>query len=317
MMQQLPSMPQRVGSPPKRSALSVRPVLCFAGLAAACAFTRPREQMLLTVIDAHHDAFSTLDASLRSAPPELFDCGLACVGLHSDLVWLGLLGQWLPLLPMSGDAVTAWLDVVGAPQILLLVLTAGYLLRKLFGEGHLSACFDRTLRKARLHTLATASVCPTGLVHWLHAACALFACASGDFDETLGRKTILLLYAAAGACSALAAVVTQMIFGRRSIPRSSVSGATMGLILLRAAAMPETPVDLGAISLPPLRVALLHLGLDALSNNSGYGIEKLLALVGAAVLVAAVQPQLRGLFAETMAGGWDWRALLSQARAAL
>ena len=243
-------------------------------------------------------------------------------------------------------------------------LSRRHLLRKLLprsvAEGHLSVSFDSFLRRKRVHSVVMSAFSPVGLVHWLHAVAALIAVSSGSFDETLGRTRLLALYAGAGACSSIAAVLTQVVFGRRAQARSSVSGALMGLLLLRAAAMPDVsarhprhisapwsllhltaassispppprslaprplaqvPIDLGTATLPPLRVALIHIGLDAVSNAlpppPAVGLEKLLPLLGAAGLVSAVQPQLRELFAGATAGGWDWKAMLEYFKAAI
>ena len=81
-------------------------------------------------------------------------------------------------------------------------------------------------------------------------------------------------------------------------------------------------MDLGAVSQPPLRLALLHLLLDAFSNSAGgIGVDKLLAMAGAAALVAYVQPHVRELFAGAVAAGsesgWDLSAILENLKAAI
>jgi len=48
---------------------------------------------------------------------------------------------------------------------------------------------------------------------------------------------------------------------------AQVSGAALGMLLLRASALPDEPLDLGAISLRPLRAILLHVLLDGASNS--------------------------------------------------
>jgi membrane associated rhomboid family serine protease len=238
----------------RSSVLRWRPALCLAGLSAACMITRPREASLLTAIDGAHDAFGhVLDAGLKSEPLDFYDCGLACVGVHSDLIWLGMLGQWLPLLPASLGALDAWKSLVGAPQVLMLALTFGYLLRKLlprsFTDAHLSAS-SKSL--ARPHALLLSAMSPAGLVHWLHMCCVLLACSSGSFDETIGRKRLVLLYAAAGACASVACALSQLVLGRgRPRPRSTASGAAMALLLLRSAAMPEVRPVPSALLRPP------------------------------------------------------------------
>ena len=310
----------------KRSALQFRPALCLAGLSAACLITRPREATLLTAIDAAHDAFGhLLDSELKAEPLELLDCGIACIGVHSGLVWLGMLGQWLPLLPASLDMLAAWKEMAGAPQLLLLALTLGYLLRKLLprsiGDAHLSAS-PRSL--SRPHSLVFAAFSPAGLVHWLHMVCVVLVIAAGSFDETIGRTRLLGLYAAAGLCSSLGCAISQLIFGRGRAPaRSTASGAAMAMLLLRVAAMAETPVDLGAMAAPPLRLAAMHVLLDSFSNSAGsaLGIEKLFAMAGAAALVAFAQQNVAELFKSAAAAGaetgWDLSAMASYVKAAL
>ena len=76
-------------------------------------FTRPREAALIAALDSHHEQWGhLLDASLRSSPVEMLDGGLGCVAVHSELIWLGVLGQWLPLLViptnLSWPAYCAW-----------------------------------------------------------------------------------------------------------------------------------------------------------------------------------------------------------------
>ena len=78
----------------------------------------------------------------------------------------------------------------------------------------------------------------------------------------------------------------------------------------------QVRVEVGHFSLPPLRCALLHLLLDTASNAlpppPPRGVEKLLAMVGAAALVGAIRPQMR----EQLAAA-DWRQLWPYLRSAL
>lgn len=240
----MPRIPTALGPKHRGSKFCVRPILCLAALSAACAMTRPREAALVTAIDAHHDAWGHLLAEgLREEPVELIDAGLGCVAVHSELVWLGLLGQWLPLLPAGTAALGPWATSVDAPALLVLALTFFYLLRKLLprsaSDGHLSVSVEGVLLKGRLHSLLTAALSPVGLVHWLHAVAVLVVSGAGLADAGLSRGRLLGLYAAAGACSSLSCVATQLLLGRRAQPRSSVSGAAMGMLLLRSAVLPE------------------------------------------------------------------------------
>lgn len=171
-----------------------RPTLCLAALSAACALTRPREPSLLSAIDAHHSEWGHLleeetAALMRDEPVRLLDGGLATVAVHSDLIWLGLLGQWLPMLPASLEAVTPWLASAGAAQILICALSAFYLLRKVLPQrvtaAHLGVSVDN-IRRGRLHTILAASLSPVGLVHWLHACLAILVCTAG-LEDTASR----------------------------------------------------------------------------------------------------------------------------------
>lgn len=77
----------------------------------------------------------------------------------------------------SRSALGHWSASVGAPQLLLLALTVGYLLRKLLPQSaaaaHLGVSCEGVLRRGRVHTLLTATLAPVGLVHWLHALVVL------------------------------------------------------------------------------------------------------------------------------------------------
>ena len=73
-----------------------------------------------------------------------------------------------------------------------------------------------------------------------------------------------------------------------------VSGAVMGVLLMRAAIAPDELVSVGSWAMPVLRVALMHAALDVGSNAlpNSVGVDKLFSWVGAAVAVAATRPQV-------------------------
>jgi len=312
---------------PRKGGMRWRSTACLAVLSAACVFTRPHETSLVTALDAHREEFGHLvedTLGLEDAGVDVLNLGLGSAAVHGDLVWLGMLGRWLPLLPASADAIDLWMASIGAEQLLMLALSAGYLVRKVVPS--LFATSFRAVLGGKVHTLATSSVAPAGLVHWMHALVVLLVASSGLADVVGGRKQLLGWWVASGAASAVSCVLTQMVFGRRAQLRSSVSGAAMGLLLLRAAAAPTDPIDVGgALSLSPLRCVLIHLLLDHFSNAlpppGARGVEKLLAHFGVAVLVAAVRPQARELVAGALEGaaesGWDWKQMLGYVRAAL
>ena len=321
----------------RRHRMRWRSTVCLAVLSAACVYTRPHETSLITTLDAHREEWGPLFEEALGAAADgpispLLNLGLGSAAVHGELVWIGLLGRWLPLLPTNPEAFGPWAASVGAPPLLLLALTGSYLMSKLlprgFVAGHLSTCFDSLLRRGRLYTLLTATVTPVGLVHWLHALIVLVV-TSAELEPVLsaqygalGRVALLGWWGAAGVVSALSCVLTQLLFGRRAQPRSAVSGAAMGLLLLRAAALPTEPVRVGLVALPPLRCVLLHLLVDHLSNAlpppGALGVEKLLLNVGVALLVATMGQGAR----ELVMGAWhdgdgDWREMLNILRAAL
>ena len=97
--------PRAVASARVRRPPVLRRLVCLGALSAVCFASRPHEPSLLAAIEAHHTASGDLVSDfLRSEPVAFRNVGLASVGLHSDLVWLGLLGQWLPLLPTTIEA---------------------------------------------------------------------------------------------------------------------------------------------------------------------------------------------------------------------
>ena len=323
--------------PSQRRRMRWRSTACLAVLSAACVYTRPHETSLITTLDAHREEWGPLFEEALGAAADgpispLLNLGLGSAAVHGELVWIGLLGRWLPLLPTSPEALGPWAASVGAPPLLLLALTGSYLLSKLlprgFVAGHLSTCFDSLLRRGRLYTLLTATVTPVGLVHWLHALIVLVV-TSAELEPVLsaqygapGRVALLGWWAAAGVVSALSCVLTQLLFGRRAQPRSAVSGAAMGLLLLRAAALPTEPVRVGSVALPPLRCVVLHLLVDHLSNAlpppGVLGVEKLLLNVGVALLVATMGQGARELVLGAWHdGGGDWREMLNILRSAL
>ena len=283
------------------SLFRLKPTLCLGAIAAACVMTRPAEAALVTALDAHHEQWQhVLDPALRSEPVELLEIGLGRLSMHSELIWLGVLGQWLPVLPSSMGGLNHFIASAGAPSLLVLSLTFFYLVRKLIGSSQLSVSFEGLLQKGKLHTLLTSSFSPVGLAHWAHALAVIILVAPG-LEEHYGRKALIGLYAAAGAASAFACVLTQMLFGKRAQPRSSVSGASLGLLLLHAATeVPPPPLEIGGmITLKPLRAVLLHVILDSFSNGlprqfgRSIGIEKLISLLGAGLLIGTLQPPLR------------------------
>ena len=149
-----------------------QPVVCLGLLSCLGAATKPHEPSLLAAIDAYHGAGVGM-----ASPVALRDCGVACIAHHSELVWLGWLGRWLPFLPMSLPAARELLSAAEADQLLVWALLAGYFLRKLLpksvGNAHLSKSFRNVLRQGRVWALLTASFCPSGLVHWVHASTML------------------------------------------------------------------------------------------------------------------------------------------------
>ena len=265
----------------------LRPTLCLAALSYACYRTRPREAPLLSAIDSHYATWAPLlegAGYARDEPVLLRDLGLCCTATHSGLLWLGMMGQWLPLVPLATDALAHWRASAGATQLLVGSLAIGYLVRKLLPRGaverHLSVSLD-AVRRGRLHTLLTSAFSPAGIVHLLHCVVVLLVCVP-QLPNSMGRNGVLGAYAASGAAAAAAAGVTQLIFGRRAQPRTVASAAVMGLLLMRIAADPTSPLDIGGVwSLPPLRAALAHIALDAASNSlpppRPLGIEKVRA----------------------------------------
>ena len=180
----------------RRGGLRLRSSLCLAGLLAACHYTRPREASLVAALDSYHQEWGHLLSGgaemLGESAPELIDAGWACLATHGDLIWLGVLGRWLPLVPLSSDALGAWAAAAGAPQLLLLALTLGYVLGKV-AASQLAVSFDAIFRRARLHTLATSALFPVGLVHWLHALCVVVVGTDGLGELTPTRTQALSL----------------------------------------------------------------------------------------------------------------------------
>ena len=205
-----------------------QPVLCLAALSAVCVQTRPGEASLLTAIDEYHqEAGSLIDSSLRGMETGFREMGVGSIAVHSELVWLGMLGMWLPLVPITKDAIAHWLPVASAHQLIVSALTVGYLLRKLLPRSLAEALFSvsfSNIARLRLWTPLTAAFSPMGLVHWLHAVVVLLAVMPA-LGGSFSRNEQLLLYAGAGAASSLACVIMQLLFRRRAQPRSSVRRA--------------------------------------------------------------------------------------------
>ena len=123
-----------------------QPVVCLGLLSCLGAATKPHEPSLLAAIDAYHGAGAGM-----ASPVALRDCGLACVAHHSELIWLGWLGRWLPFLPMSLPAARELLSAAEADQLLLWALLGGYLLRKLLPTS-VGKPLPHTLTHALTHT---------------------------------------------------------------------------------------------------------------------------------------------------------------------
>mmetsp|Transcript_35399 Transcript_35399/g.114042 ORF Transcript_35399/g.114042 Transcript_35399/m.114042 type:complete len:417 (+) Transcript_35399:1-1251(+) len=280
-----------------------RPLLCLGLIAAGCALSRPADTGLLTALDAHHERYGALiPALLRDAEALVRESPLGSVALHSDLIWVGVLGAWLPVAPLSAAALRHWLPSLGAAQLLAYATLAGYLLRRTIpgSEAFLAASF-RNSRRGRLWTLFTAAFSPAGLVHWLHAA-ALLLVVAPSLETQLGTWRTIAAFATAGASAALAASVAQAPFARSSSGRASTSGALMGLIALRASLLPTTPVRVGDYDVAIGRFLLLHLAMELLSNPSPRprGAERFAGMLGGAAVVGMHNPQL-------------WRELLTGA----
>ncbi|KAL3916847.1 MAG: hypothetical protein SGPRY_006647 [Prymnesium sp.] len=267
-----PRPPEPTSKKPGRRPFRLRwqPVVCMGVLSAVCFKTRPHEPLLLSTLDAYQQAAGGL-VQVRSLgeATNFQDLGLASVALHSDLIWIGLLGAWLPLLPVTRDAIAHWLPAVGAPQVLVMALTVGYLLRKLLprsaADSLLSVSFSN-IAKMRIWTLVTAAFSPVGLVHWLHSIVVILS-VMPSLSASLSRPEQMILYASAGAAASLSAVVGGLLFRHRKEPRAAVSGAIMGVLLMRAAIAPEETVTIGEWSIPVLRAVLLHFILDSFSNS--------------------------------------------------
>ena len=248
-----------IRAPRKRGLFRLRPTLCLAALSAACVLTRPGESSLVVALDQHQQAWPELvDAALRDELPVLRPFGLGNLATHGDLVWLGMLGRWLPLLPMSAETVGVWQASIGSAQVLLLSLVAGYLLQK--AAPSLMSTSAAALGRGRLHTLLSAPMAPVGLTHLLHVLLIVLVACDEALETALGGRAQLLgWWLASGAASGVMVALSQLLTRRRIQPRSTASGAAMGLLLLRAAALPGQAVEVGTLSLPPLRCLLIHL----------------------------------------------------------
>jgi membrane associated rhomboid family serine protease len=274
-------------------------------IAAGCALSRPADTGLLTVLDAHHDRYGALIPSpLRDAEANVHRSPFGRASVHSDLLWVGILGAWLPIAPLSIAALRHWLPSLGAAQLLAYATLAGYTFRRFLpnSEDFLATSF-RNSRRGRFWTLLTAAFSPAGLVHWLHTA-ALLLLVVPVLQTQLGRWRTLAAFAAAGASASLATSVAQAPFAKSASGRASTSGALMGLIALRAFLLPTTPIALGGYELAIGRVLLLHLIMEQLSNPfpRPRGAERLAGLLGGAAVVGVHNPRL---WRELLTGeGW-------------
>lgn len=247
-----------------------QPVVCMGLLSAVCFNSRPHEPSLIVAIDEYHQgAKGLIDSSLLGEAANLKDLGLASAASHSELIWLGILGTWLPLIPISRDAIAHWWPSATAHQLICIALTLGYLLRKILprslAEGHLSASFSN-LAKLRVWTLITAAFSPVGLVHWFHSLVVVLA-VMPSLSASLSRPEQLILYLCSGAAASLGVAIGGLLARRRTQPRASVSGAIFGVVLLCAALAPDESLNIASWTVPVFRALLLHIVLDVLSNS--------------------------------------------------
>lgn len=167
---------------------SVKPILCLGVLGLACVAERPQEMSLLSAFDAHFQSSRGLIApELRAEEYTFRSLGAVAGAVHMDLFWLGILGQWLPLLPLSTDALRHWIPALSAAQCLMLATAFGYGMRRLLPLGwtnsNLAASF-KNLCGGRLWTFITATFCPAGLVRC--SPCPPPSCVSFDSQSVCG-----------------------------------------------------------------------------------------------------------------------------------
>jgi len=295
-----------------------QPAACLGLMALSCAVTRPHEASLLSALELYHERSAGLiPLELREAQVCMHDGRLGCVALHSEIFWLGLLGQWIPLLPTSIDALHHWVPSLSAAQLLIYSTAVGYILRRLLprftSDSHFATSFQNVAQRGRVWTLLTSAFSTNGLVHWLHC-CLLLLVIAPELETLLGRWRAIGVFAAAGVSASAALAIAQVPFRKRASARSSLSGAVMGMIALRGALVPRSPAQVGGFALPIGRLLLLHLLLEANSNPTPrpVGAERLIALLGGCSVVLLQRQQLL-----TLMHGSDWRQLWDYIKAAI
>jgi len=282
-------------APKGKGGLRFGPILCLGLIAAGCVLSRPAETGLFAALDAHHELYGGLiEPGMRDAEALVRQSPLGSAALHSDILWVGLLGAWMPLAPLSTAALRHYWPALGAAQLLAYSTLGGYLLRRVlpYSETFLAASLGNA-KKGRIWTLVTAAFSPAGLVHWMHAA-ALMLLVVPTLEAQLGKWHTVAAFAAAGACASLASSLAQAPFAKSARGRASTSGALMGLIALRASLLPLAPVSVGAYEISIGRVLLLHFALELLSNPNPRpkGAERLAGLLGGTAVVGIHNPEL-------------------------
>ena len=119
--------------PPRAKRLRWQPALCVGVIGAACRLSRPADTALLAALDAFHQggAGASLAAGARDAAAEVSAGPLFHHAVHSGVLWVGLLGQWLPLAPLSLALLRPWASALSAAQILSYGCLFGYLMRRI------------------------------------------------------------------------------------------------------------------------------------------------------------------------------------------
>ena len=249
---------------------SVKPLLCLGVLGLACVKEVPQETSLLAAFDAHFQrGRGLIPPQLRAEEYAFRHLGAVSAATHMDIFWLGIVGQWLPLVPLSVDALRHWLPALSTAHTILLLSALGYVLRRLLprsvGDKSLGYSF-RNLAHGRFWSFMSAAFCPTGLVHYLHISLLLLV-AMPELEAILGFRKSLMLFAAAGTLAAVGGAIAQAPHRRHAAARSSASGAIAGVLALRAALLPHANVRFCGLELPPGRLLLLHLLLEQTSRR--------------------------------------------------